>query len=255
MAHTQVYQVDPKGSKRKSRTAMGNFGMYESFAYDDGTSIPTFYVTRDASDGVLTRFTPNSQGMACYNHRNDYDRWCTLDHGRLDYLLISGGPTGTFEWTTNLAAAKANAREYYPKSEGIDVADGVLYFTSKELKRLTVLNLHTLEYTYHSTRSGAFNHQPDQVARLLSDDSQSILYFCEDGGRDPGVHGRDHFGRFFTILYGQFTINEETTGLAFSPDGYIMYVSFQHSGIIYEVTRVDNRPFQGELLDIKYHQT
>ena len=233
---------------------MGNFGSYESFAYDDGTRTPTFYVTRDADNGVLTRFTPDATGMACYNQRNEYDRWCTLDHGGLDYLLISGGSSGTFQWTRNLNAAKANARRYYPFSEGIDIADGVLYFVSKHLKRLLILNLRTMRYTYHSTRSGAFNHQPDQVARLVDDD-ESILYFCEDGGRDPGVHGRNHRGRFFTILYGSFSGAEETTGLAFSPDGLRMYVSFQNIGIIYEVTRDDGRPFQGELLDIKYHAT
>ena len=31
------------------------------------------------------------------------------------------------------------------------------------------------------------------------------------------------------------------------------YISFQHVGIIYDVTRDDGRPFNGKLLDIKYH--
>lgn len=58
--------MDPTGARVPASTAMGGLGSYESFAYDDGTSVPTFYVTRDATDGVLTRFIPNDQGMACY---------------------------------------------------------------------------------------------------------------------------------------------------------------------------------------------
>ena len=45
----------------------------------------------------------------------------------------------------------------------------------------------------------------------------------------------------------------ETTGLAFSPDGKLMYVSFQSPGIIFEISRMDGMPFYGATLDIKYH--
>jgi secreted PhoX family phosphatase len=68
------------------------------------------------------------------------------------------------------------------------------------------------------------------------------------GGQNPGVHGRTRNGKYFEILYGEFTQkddNEETTGLAFSPDGQHMYVAFQNIGIIYDITRDDKRPFQG----------
>ena len=88
----KVWQVDPTGTTSVLLSAMGSLGYYESFAYDIGTEIPTFYVTRDASDGVLTRFTPNATGMECYRKSADLDRWCTLNHGTVDYLLISGGP-------------------------------------------------------------------------------------------------------------------------------------------------------------------
>ena len=75
-------------------------------------------------------------------------------------------------------------------------------------------------YESSSTVSGAFDRQPDQVARLVGDE---ILYFCEDGGADCGVHGRDGAGRFFSILDGP-AYDTETTGLAFSPDKRHMYV-------------------------------
>ena len=148
-------------------------------------------------------------------------------------------------------------------------------------------------YESSSTVSGAFDRQPDQVARLVGDE---ILYFCEDGGADCGVHGRDGAGRFFSILDGP-AYDTETTGLAFSPDkrhmyvrradppqtgrndaaattwtrlrrGYgvdtwsrvrletrarLRYVSFQTPGIIFDITRDDGQPFDGGVLDIKYH--
>jgi hypothetical protein len=175
----KVWQVDPRGNKVATKTALGAFGNYESFAYDDSTAVPTFYVTRDFKNGVLTRFTPNSKGMDCYKKSADLDRWCTLDYGTLDFLLISGGASGTFQWTKNQTKAHLNAEKYYPNSEGIDIVDSTLYFTSKVLKRLTILDLKKMKYTYSSTVSGAFKEQPDQVERLVPN-KDSVLYFCED---------------------------------------------------------------------------
>jgi len=260
----KVWQVDPTGVKPQKVSAMGTLGFYESFAFDIGKAIPTFYVTRDSSDGVLTRFTPDAAGMACYRKTIDSDRWCTLDSGTRDYLVLSGGANGTFSWTTNLKTAAANAKKYYLNNEGIDVVNGTLFFVSKALKRLIILDLRGKTYTYSSTKNGAFNDQPDQLARLLTNDTNSLLYFCEDGDSFPGVHARNSSGSFFTIVSGLFngTISngvpvtltyEETTGLAFSPDGKHMYVSYQHFGAIYDITRQDGRAFNQQVLDIKYH--
>ena len=66
------------------------------------------------------------------------------------------------------------------------------------------------------------------------------------------MHARDgNTGRFFTIMDGG-NYKTESTGLAFSPDKKHMYVSFQSYGI-FEITRDDGRPFDGQSLDIKYH--
>lgn len=45
----------------------------------------------------------------------------------------------------------------------------------------------------------------------------------------------------------------ETTGLDFSPDMKRMYISFQRTGQIFEIKRLDGYPFGGTRLDIKYH--
>ena len=246
----RVYQVDPSGRIGFRTTALGDLGMYESFTYDDSTFLPTFYVTRDDWDGVISRFTPNAIGMQCYRQVRDLDRWCTLEHGTVDYLYLY--EDGRATWTSNYRVASQNAASLYPNSEGIDIKDGVLYFVSKVWQRLIIVDLRTQMYQFDSTRSGAFQEQPDQVARIAGDD---ILYFCEDGGSTPGVHGRNRFGQFFTILEGvTFQRSEETTGLAFSPDAKHMYVSFQDRGIVYDVTRQDGLRFDGAMVDIKYHR-
>ena len=255
----QVIQTDPYGKQSPVTTAMGSLGSYESFTYwyDDGTPKPMFYVTRDQDDGVITRFTPDDAAMECFRKTNKYERWCTLESGTIDYLHLKDNDE--VEWTTDYDRAKRNAKELYPNSEGIDVHDGVLYFTSKVEKRLLIVNLRKLKYTYSSTKSGAFNNQPDQIEKVLGSDAE-LLFLCEDGGTEAGLHGRDVSGRYFTILYADKDKikdhgldTEETTGLGISPDAMHLYVSFQHIGIIYDVTRDDKRPFNGALLDIKYH--
>ena len=121
-----------------------------------------------------------------------------------------------------------------------------------------------------STVSGALNNQPDQIATLVGhnshpaaggeshDASGALLYFCEDGGQDNGVHARDARGAFYTILDGYPAHRSETTGLAFSPDHKHMYVAFQggdhEPGMLYDVYRLDGHPFGGATLDIKYHE-
>ena len=75
---------------------------------------------------------------------------------------------------------------------------------SKRRKLLYILDLDRGTYESSSTESGAFDEQPDQIARIVGDD---ILYFCEDGGpgiRKGGVHAREgSTGRFFTITAGR----------------------------------------------------
>jgi len=129
----------------------------------------------------------------------------------------------------------------------------MLYMTSKVQKKLYILDLDSGTYLVSSTNSGAFEGQPDQIARMVNDKSD-IIYFCEDSEKvAAGVHGRNSAGKFFTILEGP-DYETETTGLAFSPDNMHMYVSFQKNpGHIFDIVREDGHPFNGKTLDIKYH--
>ncbi len=119
---------------------------------------------------------------------------------------------GTFSWTSNRNKADSNANQFYQNTEGIDVRNGLLYFVAKRSKSLYILDLDAFTYIKSSTVSGAFEGQPDQIKRILDQDPTSeMLYFCEDGSSDNGVHARDYEGNFYTIIDSD-TLSSETTG-------------------------------------------
>jgi len=253
----RVFQVDPMGIRPPQVVSAIDDGWYEAFAYDiRNQSQPRFFVTEDHPEGALRRFTPTNA--------NWDDPWNLLHgEGTLDYLLLepyststpSGG--GTFSWTSKLSKGQKNADEYYQYTEGIDVYNGQLFVVSKLQKYLFILDLDAQTYQVHSTLSGVFDGMPDQVKRLVhgddDDDSNTLLYFCEELGTENGVHARDENGWFFTILESDETLDDEATGLAFSPDGKHMYLSYQKTGTIYDIWREDGVPFHGKTLNVRYH--
>lgn len=257
----QVWEVDPfTGLSSQQKTVIGGSGgNYESFAYDARDRLnPTFYVTNDASSGGIVQFTPNASVVAEAEQTGDYSKVLTT-MGSLKYLKLSplgnsaSATSGTFEWISDRSAANSNAASFYPYNEGIDIRNGFVYITCKTIKSLFILDLDNLTYIRSSTVNGAFDGQPDQVSRILADDPDSdMLYFCEEAGATNGIHARDSDGNFYTIIDG-YTLNSETTGLAFSPDKKHMYVSYQSNGVILDITREDGYPFGAHRLDIKYH--
>lgn len=254
----QVYQTDPSGTKSSTVTKVVDVGNpYEAFTYvydpdDPAFLIPTFYTTCD-SLCPLVKFTPDDAGMACFNQANDIDRWCTLDSGTYSFLKLNpyqnNPDEGTFEWVAT--RGEANPSQQYPYAEGIDTRGKKIYFVSKTTKKLFILDLVTGTYIRSTTVGGAFNNQPDQIMSITGD-INAIVYFCEDGGNDCGVHGRDGTNQFFSILDG-IGYNTETTGIAFSPGGEYMFLSFQSPGVIWQFWRKDGLKFTDQILQIKYH--
>jgi uncharacterized protein len=257
-----AYQVDPTGQREVSRITMGvHFpGLLESFAYDiRDNNRAQFFITEDSNEtGVLRRFRPTNP--------NWRDPWTILTgDGSTDFLLLHPtlnnsdgyGIQGSFNWTTNRQLANANSAALYPSTEGVDVDNGILYLISKEFKLLYLLDLDKGIYTASSTKQGAFDGQPDQIQRLLSSSQHgrsddSLLFFTEDGGRLAGVHARLRDGTFCTIVESA-VYSDETTGLAFSPDGKRMYLAYQDNGLLFEVTRRDGLAFGATALNVKYH--
>ena len=249
------FQVDPfkkmMQEKGNTRTVLGGSdgGSLESFAYDArNKNSPRFFVTEDQADGALRRFTPATV---------DWDNPSRMLHdekGTLQYLVLvpadEEGRKGIFEWTGNKIRAGRSAQQYYPNAEGIDVANGILYFVSKKDEDLFILDLDNFTYERKIVREEGIDVSPDQLVRLGGDNG--IMYLTEDGGAEAGIHGRDAQGRYFTILESPI-YKEETTGLAFSPNKKHMYLAYQKNGIIFDVWRKDGKKFDGGSLNVKYH--
>jgi hypothetical protein len=246
----RIYQVDPYGERGGEVMTLGSSGgRWESFAYDvRNRERPHFFATEDHSKGTVRRFTPDNP--------NWDDPWNILHgEGVVDFLMIFPNATnngGTFVWTNDKEAAKNNARSYYPQTEGIDVYGSQMYFVCKRIKQVFSLDLDEGTYWNRTTITGLFDGQPDQMQRILGDGS-GLLYFTEEGGKDAGIHARDALGRFYTILESP-VYTDETTGLAFSPDGRHMYLAYQSNGLLFDVWREDGFPFNATQLDVKYHR-
>jgi hypothetical protein len=227
-------------------------------AYDNrDVNNPTFYITTDESDGPLVKFTPATAAVASALSSGDYTNLLHTSGAGLnrEFLVLNynSATSGTFTWSPSEDAGKLSAFAHFKNAEGIDIRDEKLYMTTKVDHLLFELDLDNLTFEESSTDSGAFDSQPDQVARILNNDG--ILYFCEDGGSKAGVHGRDSEGKFYTILQAaNDNMSGETSGLAFSPDATSMYVAFQKEHLIVEIRRTDGCPFNGQRLDIKYHE-
>ncbi|CAJ1930763.1 unnamed protein product [Cylindrotheca closterium] len=249
-AEGQLYQVDPTGKRSPQVLTLGkDGGRFESFAFDvRNRMIPHFFVTEDHEQGCLRRFTP-------LNPDWENDPWSMLHgDGKVDYLFLRPSETGefgTYEWIDDLSRARSNAQKYYRFSEGIDVSGSELFYVCKESKHMFTLDLDRGTYTRQSTVNGLFDGTPDQIERVLEGSSE-FLYFTEEGGRDAGVHARNADGSFFTVFESP-VYPDETTGLSWSPDGRIMYVAYQFTGLLFSIWRQDGEPFHQTQLDVKFH--
>jgi hypothetical protein len=248
--HGKAWQVDPLGLRQPEMTTIGSAGgRWEAFAFDDrNKDVPRFFLSEDHNKGTTRRFTP------AVTHWGG-DEWKMLhEDGVIDYLLVhpnSNQTGGAFEWTNDIEAARNSAREYFPQSEGIDRHGNKLYLVCKRIKQLFIFNLDDMTYENMTTTSGLFDGSPDQMKRIVGSDG-GLLYFTEEGGVDAGVHARDEYGRFFTILESPHWM-DETTGLSFSPDGKHLYIAWQLNGTLYDVSREDGLSFDAQALNVKYH--
>jgi hypothetical protein len=285
----QCWQVDPdpdgEHHTEPEMTLLGQEGgNFEAVACDNSNpSNPVFYLTEDAESGALRRYRPlNGTG------------WDTLhkEGGTFDYLEFIDEQR--FRWTTNLNDARNSQQKWFSNVEGVDYFDGKcveitscctciqivltycylslagkLYFVSKKTHLLYTLDLKSLTYNTTSTElnlfgDGTFSNSPDQIIRGKGG---NVLYFTEDGGKTVGVYAIDQNNKRYTMFeaYSSKYIGDETTGLAFSPDGTKMYACFQDCGCensedvdftcgcLLEFSRRDGESFDGSTFSLKFH--
>jgi hypothetical protein len=258
-----VEYKDPKNLIPSEVTRIGGGGgNYETVAVDNrNPSQPIFYVTEDLQSGALRRYIPPNTAV----------NWTSLTVPGGTRLYLNFTSTTRFGWTTNKAQAQTSQSAYYPHVEGIDFYNGHLYFVSKTLKKVFVLDVDNGNYTSFATNNwgnpmpggGTFNFQPDQIVR-----NGDYLYFTEDGGSTAGVYATHKSSGVKYAVFeaiSNFYRNDETTGLAFSPDGKKMYAAFQDCvylnlclssndcGCLFEFTRMDDQSFNGSTISLKFH--
>jgi Bacterial protein of unknown function (DUF839) len=141
-----VWEVSPDGSfvgRKTNLVPVG--GNYESVAYyfDFVRGQNVYYVTEDSPTGPLVQFIPSE-------NLGTREEMYSIGYHR--YLRIDAGNSGTFSWVLDKREATP---QHYPNSEGIDVKDGFLYFTSKVDKALFILNLSNGVFVRESTKYGA----------------------------------------------------------------------------------------------------
>jgi hypothetical protein len=238
-------------------------------AVDDRISHqPTFYVSEDSDFGALRKYTPPILYSKFTNSPIvDWDT-LTADGGTTEYLAFLDA--SRFEWTTDEQAARYSQSQYYRNVEGIHYNDRHLYFVSKKLSMLFILDLDGGTYTSSSTKygilpgGGDFGGTPDAILN-----EGEYLYFTEDGGKTAGVYAvHRSTGERYAIFeaYDDVYKNDETTGLAFSPDGMKMYAAFQDCGCgnseggldytcgcLLRFSRNDGYSFDGSAPSLKFH--
>ena len=239
----QCWQIDPNPKslyhETPQRTLLGSpyGGNYESVAVDNTNAHnPVFFTTEDNARGELRRFIADGNG------------WNSLhEGGQKSYLEFL--PGNRFRWTSSWSAGQDSAARYYPNSEGIAFHNSTLYFVSKTMHTIFMLNMNSMTYTSERTGSnwrgqGNFNAQPDQIIKMTDD--RKFVYFTEDGGSSPGAHARDSDGKYYTlfrVIPGGRYSGDETVGIAFSPDRKRFYCGYQENGVLLEVTREDGQMF------------
>jgi uncharacterized protein len=239
----QIWQVDPTGVKLPAVITLGmDGGKFESYAHTANGQY--HFVTEDAERGALRRFTLDSPNIS------DIDPWNLLyGTGKTEFLILDP-ETRTFQWTADEESARDNAKLYYPWSEGMAIRGSMLFFVSKQLKTLYSLNLLKMVYSSQSTVHGDFEAQPDAIQTIQ--DNIALLFFTEDESPVAGVHGRDSNNKYFTVLEAPGYVDDETTGLAFSPDHRHLYFTLQRAGVFFDVTRDDGLPFEADSLPVKH---
>jgi len=233
----QCWQIDANG-RAEATVLGGNGGRYESVAVDNtDPEHPVFFTTEDHEEGALRRFVANGSG------------WHALhdESGETTFLNILND--SQYEWTTDEDAARQSASQYYRNSEGISYHDGKLYFMAKKDHKLIILDLDEFTYEHETTGKkfygeGSFESQPDQG---IFGPTRNFIYFTEDGG-NPGVFARNGADRtYYTVfqaIENGIHQDDETIGIALSPDNKRLYAGIQDSGYIFEFTRSDGLAFE-----------
>lgn len=75
------------------------------------------------------------------------------------------------------------------------------------------------------------------------------MYYCTDGGTPNAIWADDGTGTYKIVE--EITYDSEAAGVAFSPDGKLMYMSWQ-TGATWQFWREDGLRWDDATADVKY---
>ena len=237
----RCYQVDPTGQRESQAITVGQEtggGMFESFtSWTRFQTGPHFFLLEEGGHGTVRRFVPDNVDWS--------DPWNMLiGGGRIMYLMLDPSNM-TFSWASTVEEGRSNAALNYPGSIGAKQMNEQLYFVSKGLGQLMILSLLDGTYTMQSTDTARFKGLPDQVVRIDIPGTSATLYFSNVTDGTGEIGARNEQGTY-TIIEAVGHTGDNTTGLAFSPDGKHLYFAIQGAGLLYDISRDDGRGFDAE---------
>lgn len=258
--HGYVFEVPADAtSDAVALRDMGRF-VHEAVAIDPHTG--TAYLTEDAGESGLYRFTPNTPGKL-------------VDGGRLEMLAVSEQPR--FDTRTGQSVGASYAVHWVPiqepdpdeprsqgtfrqglelggsiflRLEGAFFFEGLLYFVSTtggeaHSGQIWVYDpaQERLHLLFESPHAAVLDH-PDNIT--VSPRGGIVL--CEDGNDTEFLHGLTRDGEIFRFcqnrvvllgqrngLLGDFT-GGEFAGACFDPSGQWLFVNIQNPGITFAIT-------------------
>lgn len=231
VAAGKIWECDPKGRRPGTdRPALGRF-IHEAAAVDDTGRV--VYLTEDAPDGRLYRFTANRAG--------------DLSTGRLEAARVDGSRV-TWLPIPDPSAALTPTRAQVPETtafaggEGIWWNDHVITFVTKRDHKVWRLDTRRQRIAVYydalaATANGVLG-EPDNVT--VTD--RGVVFISEDQNADQQIVMITPDGTVAPVVQMVNQTGSELTGLAFSPRGNRMYVSSQRgsdnrtgAGITYEI--------------------
>jgi len=235
----QVWECDPYGKKDPVlRAALGRFN-HEAVAVDTNTM--QLYLTEDAGDGCLYRYSSNSI--------DKLSGYPDLDDGFLEVAEIIKGEVGALRWhllpdpqakdtPTRKQVSQSSA---FNRGEGIWFHQNAIFFTTTGNNRVYAYDIknNSLSIIYNA----ALYASPvlTGVDNITSNKSGELLV-AEDGG-DLQIIIITKSRETIPLLQLVGHDRSEITGPAFSPDGSRLYFSSQRGttgrskdGITFEIT-------------------
>ena len=107
-------------------------------------SKPVFYLTNDSENGELRQYSSINEIS------NDTDKWSViLSSGKLKFLVLDLSKK-MFYWSSSKEKGKLSTIDHSQNIEGIDFRDSNLYFVSKILEKLFILEPDNNKYEVES---------------------------------------------------------------------------------------------------------